>query len=83
MPTEIIIAILSLCGTAIGSVAGIMAANHLVVYRIEQLEKKVERHNNVLERFVTLEHDEQTQWKRIDELKADLESIKKEVYSHE
>lgn len=83
MPTEIIIAILSLCGTAIGSVAGIMAANRLTVYRIEQLEKKVDAHNNVLERFVTLEHDEQTQWKRIDELKADLENIKKEVYIHE
>lgn len=83
MPTEIIIAILSLCGTAIGSVAGIMAANRLTVYRIEQLELKMNKHNQILERFVTLEHDEQTQWKRIDELKADMENIKKEVYSHE
>ena len=43
MSTEIIVALLSLLGTAIGSLAGIMAANKLVVYRIEQLEKKVEK----------------------------------------
>lgn len=83
MAPEIIIAILSLCGTAIGSIAGIMTANHLTVYRIDILEKKVERHNNVVERFVILENDETSQWKRIDELKADMEAIKKEVYSHE
>ena len=41
MSTEIIVALLSLLGTAIGSLAGIMAANKLVVYRIEQLEKRL------------------------------------------
>ncbi len=41
METNILIAFLSLLGTAIGSVAGILTANRLVVYRIEQLEAKV------------------------------------------
>lgn len=55
MSTEIIVALLSLLGTAIGSLAGILAANKLVVYRIEQLERKVEKHNNLIERTYKVE----------------------------
>ena len=40
MDSEILIAILSMAGTAIGSIAGIITTNKLVAYRIEQLEKK-------------------------------------------
>ena len=58
MSETIIVAILSLAGTLIGSLFGILASNKLVVYRIEQLEKKVEKHNNVLERVYVLEKDD-------------------------
>lgn len=58
MSETIIVAILSLIGTLAGSLLGILAANKLVVYRIEQLEKKVEKHNNVLERVYELEKNE-------------------------
>lgn len=79
MPSEIIVAILALCGTLIGSIAGIMTANKLVIYRIEQLEQTVAKHNTVIERVALLEQDEKAQWRRIDELRDDMESIKKEV----
>ena len=58
MSETIIVALLSLAGTLIGSLFGILAANKWVVYRIEQLEKKVEKHNNVLERVYVLEKDD-------------------------
>ena len=58
MSETIIVAILSLAGTLIGSLFGILASNKLVVYRIEQLEKKVEKHNNVLELVYVLETDD-------------------------
>lgn len=58
MSETIVVAILSLAGTLIGSLFGILASNKLVVYRIEQLEKKVEKHNNVLERVYILETDD-------------------------
>lgn len=58
MSETIIVALLSLAGTLLGSLFGIMAANKLVVYRIEQLEKKVEKHNNVVERVFSLEKHE-------------------------
>ena len=58
MSETIIVAILSLIGTLAGSLLGIVAANKLVIYRIEQLEKKVEKHNNVLERVYDLAKSE-------------------------
>lgn len=57
MSSEVLVALLSLLGTAFGSIVGILTGNKLVVYRIEQLEKKVEKHNSVAERTAALEHD--------------------------
>ena len=79
MTETIIIAILSLCGTLFGSLAGIMTANKPTNFRIEALEKKVEKHNNLMERVALNERDDETQWKRIDELRADLEEMRKEM----
>ena len=46
--TEIIVAVIALAGTAMGSLGGILAANRLTNYRIGQLEKKVDKHNSVV-----------------------------------
>ena len=58
MSETIIVAVVSLFGTLGGSMLGILAANKLTNYRIEQLEKKVEKHNNVIERVYKLEKHE-------------------------
>lgn len=55
MPSEVIVGLLSLAGTLIGSIAGIVASNKLTLYRIDQLEKKVDKHNNLIERTYKLE----------------------------
>ena len=55
MDNTVIVALIALLGTAFGSVAGILTANRLVVYRIEQLEAKVSIHNNLVERVYKLE----------------------------
>lgn len=55
MNAEIVIALLSLAGTLIGSLSGVLAANRLTNYRIQELEKKVEKHNTIMERTFRLE----------------------------
>ena len=55
MQAEIIIAGLSLLGTLAGTAGGIIVSGKLVNYRIEQLEKKVEQHNNLITRTFRLE----------------------------
>lgn len=51
MSNEIIVGLLSLAGTFIGSYSGM----RLMTYRIEQLEKKVDKHNNFAERIPIIE----------------------------
>lgn len=58
MNTEIICGMLALVGSLAGTFAGIVVSNNKTLYRIEQLEKKVEKHNNVLERVYKLEQKE-------------------------
>lgn len=83
MSEVVIVGVLSMVGTLGGSLFGILAANKLTTYRVEQLEKKVEQHNNVIERVVILEQSTTTQWERVDELRKAIEEIKKEVYEHD
>ena len=66
MSETIIVGILSLIGTFIGSFSGI----HLIKYRIEQLEKKVEKHNQVIERTFKLEG-------RMTEVEHDITDLKR------
>ena len=70
MSEVVIVAILSLLGTLIGSLTGILTANKLTNYRIEQLEKKVEKHNNVIERVYKLEKEEAVIQEEISQLKG-------------
>lgn len=51
MTETVIVAVFSLAGNALGVLAGL----RLMTYRIEQLEKKVERHNNFAERMPVIE----------------------------
>lgn len=68
MSTEIVVAGLSLLGTLGGSIIGILTANQLTKYRIEQLEKKVNKHNNLVERMIVVEQSTKSAHHRIDEI---------------
>ena len=70
MTDVIIVALLSLVGTLIGTFGGILAANKLTNYRIEQLEKKVEKHNNLVERMYNVEKQIAIDEEEIDHLKS-------------
>ena len=55
MSTDITVAVIALFGTGLGTFGGILASTKLMSYRIEQLEIKVDKHNNVIERTLALE----------------------------
>lgn len=79
MATELIVALLSLIGTLIGSLCGVVASSKLTSYRIEQLERRVDEYNKTAERVALLEKDNADQWERIDEMRTDIKDIKREV----
>ena len=69
MDSSIIVAILGFLGTILGSGLGVIASSKLTSYRIEQLEKKVDKHNGVIERTLILEE-------KVKEIAADIKELK-------
>ena len=67
--TPLAVAGMSLLGTLAGTFGGILVSNKLTTYRIEQLEKKVAAHNNVVERTYKLEG-------RMQEAEHDIRDLK-------
>ena len=70
---EIIIALIAFAGTLVGA----FMANNKTLYRIEQLEKKVEKHNNLVERMAVVQNTLKSQQHQIDEIREELQNIQK------
>ena len=68
MAPEIIVGLLSLAGTLAGSLLGVVTSNRLTGYRLEQLERKVDKHNTLVERMALVEVSAKSAHKRLDEL---------------
>ena len=71
---EIIVALLSMLGTLAGSVIGVLTANKLTTFRLEQLEKKVEKHNNLVERMALVEASTKSAHHRLDEMREEIDN---------
>lgn len=76
MDSTIIVAILSLLGTVIGSLGGVLAANNLIKYRIQKLEEKVNKHNNLIDRMYKLEKSETLVENEIGDIKDTIKELK-------
>lgn len=72
MMDTIIVAAISLIGTLAGSYFANSKTIALLSYRLDQLERKVEKHNSVVERTFQLENNMQTAFSRIDEIRGEL-----------
>ena len=72
----IIVAIISMIGTTAGTITGILVSNRLSNYRIEQLEKKIDKYaNNVdemRERLIIVEQSTKSAHHRIDDVVSQL-----------
>lgn len=82
MTEAIIVAILSLAGTLAGSYLSSRKSAALVAYRLEELEKRVQAHNNLVERTYKLEEQTVLQEEKIKVANHridDLEKARKEV----
>ncbi len=55
MEHDLITAILSLGGSLIGTLGGILASTKLTNFRLKQLETRVQAHNSLVERTYKLE----------------------------
>ena len=72
MTETIIVAIISLFGTIMGSLFGVLASQRLTEHRLKQLEAKQDKHNEVIERTYKLEG-------AVTELQHDVRDIKQKI----
>jgi hypothetical protein len=70
MNGEMIVALMSGLGTCVGALGGILTANKLINYRLNRLEKKVDLHNNAVERLFIAEGN-------IREIQHEIRDLKK------
>lgn len=70
MSSEIVVALISLVGTFLGTIGGILVTQKLVTYRINQLELKVDKHNNLIDRTYKIEN-------RVTLLEEEIKDLKK------
>lgn len=70
MDNTVIVAVIGAFGSALGSIIGIIASSNLTQYRLGQLEEKVDKHNNVVERMTVAEG-------HISELQHEVSDLKK------
>ena len=72
MSDTIIVALIGLLGSGLGSLIGVIASSKLTQYRIQKLEEQVAKHNNMVERTYKLEG-------RMDEAEHDIRDLKARV----
>lgn len=72
MTEAIIVAIITGACAVISNLAITFTQGGKTIYRIDALEKKVEKHNNLVERVTKLESDDRAMWAWIDEFKERL-----------
>jgi len=72
MDDGILTAILAFAGTIVGSLGGILASARLTNFRLQQLEKKVEQHNKLVERVAAIEQQCKNNTQRIDAIEKNL-----------
>lgn len=80
MNDVVIVAIISLIGTLGGTFGGILTSSKLTNYRIEQLEKKVEKYNNLKDRTLILEEEQKLEDEKIKVINNRLKDL--EAYHH-
>lgn len=86
MSEGVVSALLALFGTMFGTFGGIITSGKLTNYRLEQLEKKVDRHNNFAMRIPILEERLKAMKQKIDEnpeRKENYEDFKGNSYSYD
>jgi tetrahydromethanopterin S-methyltransferase subunit G len=68
MSDAVLIAVVSSCTAILSGVISGTMASKLTIYRIDQLEKKVDKHNGLVERMVVVEQSTKSAHHRLDDI---------------
>ena len=68
MSDVVLVAIVGAIGSGLCSILGVFASSKLTQYRLEQLEKKVQAHNNLVERMYAVEREQNILKQHVEDL---------------
>lgn len=83
MSNAVLVALIGLAGSGLGSVLGILVSSKLTQYRLEQLEKKVQAHNSLIERTYKLEERSELQEEKIRVVNHRIEDLESALRDQE
>ena len=75
MDSTVIVGIFSFVASIIGTFGGILVSSKLTNYRLERLEERVNKHNNLIERMYKVEDSTKSAHHRIDELREEFKNV--------
>lgn len=75
MSKEIIVALIGIIPAVFVAIVSIVSNNQIVKVKIEELTKKVEKHNQIVERTYKLESDIATAFTKVDENRSRIERL--------
>lgn len=81
MSDPVIVALIGLAGSGLGSILGVLVSSKLTIYRVEQLEKQVAKHNNLIERTYQLEQRTELQEEKIKVANHRIDDLERKVES--
>ena len=79
MSEAVTIALIGLAGSGLGSILGVLASAKLTSYRLEQLERRVQAHNNLIERTYRLEERTEIQEEKIKAASRRIDGLERKV----
>ena len=75
MQTQIAVAFITSGASLLVAVISIIMNNRILGYKVDELKKQVEKHNNLIERTAVVERDLKTAFSKIDDMRDDISRI--------
>ena len=72
MQTQIAVAFITSGASLLVAIISIVMNNRILGYKVDELKKQVEKHNNLIERTAVMERDLKTAFSRIDDMRDDI-----------
>lgn len=72
MQTQIAVAFITSGASLLVAIISIVMNNRILGYKVDELKKQVEKHNNLIERTAVIERDLKTAFNKIDDMRDDI-----------
>ena len=79
MSEAIVVALIASAGGLIGSLVGMVSNKNMIEYKLEQLTKKVDAHNKVVERTYELEKRTDVQEEKITQMDHRIDALENKI----